>query len=520
MEYRSVDNLVVVGGGTAGWLTALSAKKKFPNSNVTLIESEEIGILGAGEGSTPNLMGILEDLGISLDMVISETQSTLKNGIRFVNWKNDGEYFYHNFALNYDYANNLDNNNAVYNDSGKKHNYYYLIKTFENTPSKELTTICLLNEQNKSPFILIKKEQSTSILAPISTFSIHFDATQLAKLLKKVALERGVKRIEGKVVSIINDKDNDIKQLELENGLNIDVDFVFDCSGFFRLIIGKHYNGTWKSHSNKLPVKAALPFFLPKESFYKIPPYTDAIAMKYGWIWKIPLQNRFGCGYVYDSDLITEEDARKEIEEYLGFEPEYPRKDKGGFKFNAGYFETPWINNCVSLGLASGFIEPLEATSIGVTVYGLGEIFSSVLNLKIKDNTISTRYNKYMSTLNEEISDFLYLHYMSGRTDTEFWKKFTFENAPKKIQSMLTEWSVCFPKDTPNLYCNILFESENWMAVGLGLGLISKEVVTNFVLENNLTTLKDSYTNMSSLQKERVSNTLSHGDILNLFLKK
>jgi tryptophan halogenase len=513
MEHRSVNNIVIVGGGTAGWLAALTANKKFPNSKVTLVESEELGILGAGEGSTPPLLSLLAELEIPLHQLVETTKTTLKNGIRFVNWKNDNTHFYHNFALN---SSHLDNNNQLYKNSGEKYNYYYALQSFKKVSSKQLTTVCLLNEKNKSSFILDKTNPLFPMLNPISHSSIHFDASQLAKLLKEIALQRGVNRVEGKVTSIETNQDGDITNLNLEYGLTISSDFVFDCSGFFRLIIGKHYNSTWKSHSNKLPVKAALPFFIPVTSLDDVPPYTDSIAMKYGWMWKIPLQHRFGCGYVYDSDLISGKDARKEIEDYLGFEPEYPRKDKNGFKFNAGYFETPWVNNCVALGLSSGFIEPLEATSIGVTVLGLEYIFSDLLNLQLKNTDIAKRYNFFMKEINDEISDFLYLHYMSGRKDTEFWKHFTLENAPVNIKNMLTQWSYSFPKDYPSIYLNKFFASYSWLEVALGIGVVPQEVINSFVVENEVQKLQDIHSQMRAMQEETVDKAIGHGEFLQM----
>ena len=226
--------------------------------------------------------------------------------------------------------------------------------------------------------------------------------------------------------------------LTLDTQKVIPLDFVFDCTGFYRLLIGKHYNSKWKTYTDVLPVKAAVPFFLEPNFDEELPTYTDSIAMKYGWMWQIPLQHRTGCGYVYDSDLISEEEAIQEIEEYLGFEPLYPRKNKGGFKFEAGCYETPWVKNCIALGLSAGFIEPLEATSIMVTIGCLQDIFSNVQNIQDKNSPFREVYNTLVEKKNDEIRDFLYFHYMTGRTDTDFWKKFTFENAPKSLQHKIT----------------------------------------------------------------------------------
>jgi hypothetical protein len=196
---------------------------------------------------------------------------------------------------------------------------------------------------------------------------------------------------------------NPNESLILENNEEQLVDFVFDCSGFHRLLIGKHFNSEWASYKEYLPVDMAVPFFIPIDE--EIPPYTEAIAMKYGWMWKIPLQNRYGCGYVFDSSLISEEDAAKEIEEYLGFVPEYPRKNKGAFKFNAGGYKTPWVKNCIAIGLASNFIEPLEATSIFSSIDSLRRAVFNTLSLEECNDDIIDRYNKEIESINSALAD-------------------------------------------------------------------------------------------------------------------
>ncbi len=512
-----IKNIVVIGGGTAGWLTALMAKKTFPENNVTVIESEELGILGAGEGTTPNFIALLNYLEIPLSKLISCTNTTLKNGIKFTNWKNDSNYYYHNFNV---INPSLLESNFNHAGNWNKHNTFNFLNVFKDVPLKDFELISMLNEQNKSPHFLIPYFDSTVdpilLFNNVSSFAIHFDAKQLANLLKDISLERGITRIEGKVIEVKSTSNGDICSVKLENNQIVLLDFVFDCSGFFRLLIGKHFNSKWKSHLDKLPVNSAIPFFLPPADVTNLPPYTESIAMNYGWMWKIPLQHRFGCGYVYDSNLLTEDNAIKELEEYLGFEPQYPRQQKGSFKFNAGYYETTWVNNCISLGLSSGFIEPLEATSLMLTVSCLQEIFSDKLFIENKNQKLINKYNTWVNTQNQEICDFIYLHYMSTRTDTDFWKHFTFKNASDSLKEKIEFWDTLAFKNTNELYMSLIFSKESWFIIGLGVGLINTSKIKEFVIKNELSKYLNKHEVFKLNQSNQVNNCLNHGE----FLKK
>jgi tryptophan halogenase len=193
-------------------------------------------------------------------------------------------------------------------------------------------------------------------------------------------------------------------------------------------------------------------------------------------MWKIPTKERYGCGYVYDSSLITEEEAVKEIEEYLGYEPFYPRKNKGGFKFSAGYYEEPWKNNCIAVGLASGFIEPLEATSIWVTIQTLKNVFSNVEVLSSLDDRNARDFNRKFREMSDAVVDFIYFHYMSGRTDTEFWTKFSIENAPDNVKNMLETWEYRLPQF--NDFTNeVVWGMGSWMVVAAGIDKLNTDVI-------------------------------------------
>lgn len=473
MMSNKLDHIVVVGGGTAGWASALLIRKLLPSSKITLIESPEIGILGAGEGSTPQLITFLDDVGIPVSDLVRETKATLKNGIKFTNWNNDGSHYFHSFATTHPMLNNI---NAF--DCANSYHLGTVMAVSNVSDYSEFDFFSFISELNKVPF-LYNGNTDLSInpilnFTNLGFFSIHFDATLFAQYMKKVGKERGIKCIESTVVDVTTDIKGDITLLTLSNEEKVSPDFVIDCSGFKRLLIGKVYKSEWTSYTDYLPVNSALPFFLPTDE--DLPPYTEAIAMKYGWIWKIPLQHRYGCGYVYDSNLITEEEARVELESYLGFEPEYPRKDKGGFKFEAGCYATPWVNNCIAIGLSSGFIEPLEATSIFSSLDSLRNAFYDTNLLVNRTEEVINRYNKETTDYLKDISYFIYFHYMSKRNDTQFWTKFKEEkNIPKDVKDVLNNWKTFIPRyqDFPN---SKPFQYASWLPVGYGIGQLNTEL--------------------------------------------
>ena len=497
-------SIVVVGGGTAGWLTALYAKKQLPNDNITVIESAEIGILGAGEGSTPMLIEFLNHLGVSISDLVKDCDATIKNGIKFTNWNNDNDFYYHGF----------------YNDSKIGDAFYSHLNPSAakvasiaiNNGLKEVDFSEKVSEKNKVPVVFRAKKHKNKLLdlENLSGISVHFNATKLANKLKEVALSRGIKIVEGKIKAVdLNDK-NYVKSLVLENSEAVQCDFVFDCSGFHRLIIGKTFNSKWKSYKEFLPVNSAIPFFTDMTD--EIPPYTEAIAMKYGWMWKIPLQTRFGCGYVYDSSLISEQEAVEEIESLLGYVPVYPRKDKGGFKFDAGCYEETWINNCVAIGLAGNFIEPLEATSIFVSMIQIGTFFNTADHITGRSDDLREKFNKDILDINTIISDFIYFHYMTLRKDTEFWQKFSYENAPENIKEKINIWKDRLPNDLDNQH---VWQSVSWLAVGSGLNLINKSIASTYI--ENLTEYKDSirlYNEFIYLQENMVNLCIDHKELL------
>jgi tryptophan halogenase len=357
-----MKKIIVVGGGTMGWLTALFVHKFWQNVNVSVIASSKIDILGAGEGTTPNFPGTLTQLGIDIDDFMEKTGSTKKYGIDFINWRGDDTSFLHNFQ---------DNNNL---------------------------------------------------------YALHFDARRVAKYLKDKSEERGIIYIDAKITGF-DENESGITHAILEDGSKINCDFIFDCSGFERLIIGKHFKTNWKSYENDLVCNSAIAFFLPQENLniQKQRTWTKGISMKHGWVWGAPLQHRWGCGYVYSDKYATSDEILAEAEEHFGRKLEVVKQ----FKFKTGTYEKYWVKNCVAIGLSSGFLEPLEATSLMTSIMFL----KGLLDYNF-DETYRDIYNERMFNFNEQNMLFIRHHYTCDRYDTKFWRDYKLRRKPKKLLAL------------------------------------------------------------------------------------
>lgn len=501
-----MKNIVIVGGGTAGWITALYAKKSYPNDQIVLVESEEIGILGAGEGSTNSLVEMLELLDINIIDLIRKCNIGIKNGIKFSGWSDSSDAYFHPFGSNNSASNdyNFSLNFGIESDTSFSH----MIGANNNNSLLDYSFVQKFSDKNKVPFVSPSDAYSYGFTYnPFSQIGIHFDARLLAKYLREIGELRGVIRKEGTVEEIITDSDGFIVKL-LTNTSSIDTDFVFDCTGFKRLIIGKFYKSPWKSHSDHLPVNSAIPFFLPRTE--KIPPYTESIAMNYGWMWNIPLQNRYGCGYTFDSNQISEEDAKKEIDSFIGFEVESPKT----FKFNAGYYKEIWIKNCLAVGLSTGFIEPLEATSLWQATRNLIYFFSSYNNINMRDENNKKKFNERFCSDTEEVVNFLYMHYITDKKNTKFWENFNKDNTPPEFSEYVLSVIKERPLDISDFFDKRMFPIASYYYILVGNNILSKEkLIEHFKMLK--TDKNQEYMNIVNSQNDTISHLIDH----NYFLK-
>lgn len=440
---KSIDKnfrFVIVGGGSAGWISALFVRANFPDSQITVIQSSEIGILGAGEGTTPHILDYLDEINVPVSKLIKESKAVLKSGIKFANWNGDRKYYYHPFMEVPDLDHTI--------ISEIKHSKYPLLDLEIIANEQSLDSIdfnSLACDKNCVRFIP-NADAANKDLDPILHFNrlgrtaLHFDANLLANTLEKIGRERNIKVIDGIVTDFTLDDQGFISSVNV--GLEkIDLDFVFDCSGFKRLIIGNLYKTAWKSYKDYLPAKRAMPFFIQNNSNI-IPPYTESTAMKWGWMWRIPVQGRYGCGYVYDSDRVSDDEAKQELDKEIGFEVEIPRL----INFEPGRYEKIYEKNCLAIGLSSGFIEPLEATSIWTSLMMLNAWIENPSAITYNDQSARDKVNKRHQDMNDNTLGFVYFHYITKRTDTDFWKNFTVDNKiPESLHKLIEESKYTIP---------------------------------------------------------------------------
>jgi len=400
-------NIVIVGGGTAGWIAALMISKVHTNHTVTLIESSKLGIIGVGESTTGLLTGILSNsyhnFGCDIHKFIRQCNATLKYGIKFVNWSANGNTFIAPIdgsltsELVPDYA--LAYGHCLF-DPETQH-----LSSFLGT----------FIEEDLSPV-----NKDTNNLENIN-FAFHIDTYEFGKYIKEVLqTQTNFKYFDSEVEDIFLDSTGDISSIRLSSNEVVNGDFFVDASGFKKVLMSK-LNSEWVDYSQNLPVNSAIPFWLEYEEGETPDPFTQATAMDAGWMWCIPLQNRKGMGYVFCDKFITPEQAIRELESKLGRKIE----SRGLIKFVSGRQKDMWKNNTVAIGLCAAFTEPLEAQSIHSTIVQIHDLVYERIK-DTKEQTMNTGskniYNQRMSMLYDDIRDFLVIHYMGGRTDTPFWK--------------------------------------------------------------------------------------------------
>jgi tryptophan halogenase len=450
--------IVILGGGTAGWLAALMISKIQPQHSVTVVESSEIGIVGAGEGSTGVLLDIIRgtywDLGCDEAEFFRETKATPKLGIHHINWK----------TLGHSYLAPLDGY-----QKGVFGTYPGLMHSLANGhPFHTSTRGGYLLDKSLSPFYMDENGEIKSE----GSYAAHFDAHLVGKYFKKKCTS--VSTIDAKIVDATVDETGFVKSVKLDSGQVVEADFFIDATGFNR-VLHKKLGVSWTSYSEYLPVNTAMPFLLPYEENHVIHPVTTAFAQKNGWVWMIPTQDRMGCGYVFDSRYTSNEDAQKEIEEVFGREIEPIRF----LNFDTGRSAELWKNNCLFIGLSAAFAEPLEATSIHSTIMQLHYfIFNNLKNdVSSTCNQGSIKaYNDLLGKLYDGFRDFLSAHYSGQRTDTEFWRDIT--RSEKRTERALRIIESARDRSIIDNDVDIIFGyagSGIWNWVLAGLGHITKD---------------------------------------------
>jgi tryptophan halogenase len=454
MTADRIKNILIVGGGTAGWMAASAmAKVLGPRYSIRLVESEEIGIVGVGEATVPHLKLFNDLLGIDDIAFVKQTQGTFKLGIQFNDWGQLGESYIHGFG-------------AIGHDISLLPFHQFWIKARQQGMATDIGDYSL----NTVAAPLGKFMPSAtdvpagSPLADIA-YAYHFDAGLYAKFLRGYAERIGVVRTEGKIARTrLRAEDGFVESVVLENGETIEADFFIDCSGFRGLLIEQALHTGYIDFTHWLPCDRALA--VPCEKVGPPTPYTRSTARAAGWQWRIPLQHRTGNGYVYSSAHISDDEAAATLLNNLdGRALGEPRP----LRFTTGMRKKAWNKNVVSLGLASGFLEPLESTSIYLIQSGITRLLS-LFPQRDCSTVLADRYNAQTAFEFERIRDFLILHYCATqRDDTPFWNQCRTMAIPESLQENIRLFV-----DSGRFYRNAeeMFASVSWVQVMIGQGIM------------------------------------------------
>ena len=455
-----MSRIVIVGGGTSGWLTAAYLAAKLGDTSgkkldISLIESSDIATIGVGEATTPSIRATLADIGFDENEFMRASHATFKHGILFSNWTHSpnedptDEYF-HPFER------------PLRAGTDGLESYWLrgldpLKRKFEDSVSIQ-HTLARLNLAPKS----VKDRPYDS---PIP-YAYHLDAGLLAEALKKLALIRGVNHIVDTVLSVDPDDKGDICALQLESGKKVAGDLFIDCSGFVSLLIGKHFKQDFKDCSDVLFCDSAVTMQVPNTPNQIIPPYTRSTATKNGWIWDIGLSNRRGTGYVYSSKHTTASEAEAELSKYNGSVSQPMRH----LKFKVGHRPTQWFKNCVAVGLSGGFIEPLESTGIHLVEQAIWSL-ASMIPRYLNGLSPQVQFNKIMSNHYEMAINFVKYHYiLSQRQDSQFW----LDNINPKswtpwLRARVEEWQGSYPDIYDLEYLHSIFDHASYQYVYFGM---------------------------------------------------
>jgi tryptophan 7-halogenase len=432
-----VENIVIVGGGTTGWMAAAYLVKALQGSvAITLIESDQIPTLGVGEATVPSIRTEFFDfLEISESEWMPQCNGTFKIGIKFANWA---------------YSPHTTKNNEFHHIFGESKEYddipltHYWLKKKLDGYDHPMSDCCYSSvaicESNKSPKFL---DGTTGV-----NYAYHFDANLLARFLASWAVKKGVMRVVDKVVDVFLDNTGAINCLKTEKGDTHKADLYIDCSGFQGLLINQALKEPFISYSDSLLCDSAVAIPIKIENNDGLRPYTTTTALSSGWAWEIPLYGRLGSGYVYSQKFLSPDEAEQELRKFHGsIADNIPAKH---LKMRVGRNEHSWVKNCVSLGIANGFIEPLESTAIYFVYAALKHLIRYFPD-KSMNNFLRDKYNERITFMIDDVRDFIVLHYCTThREDTPFWKANKFDlKIPDTLKSLLEIYKLGVPINLP-----------------------------------------------------------------------
>jgi tryptophan halogenase len=446
---QPVRKVTIVGGGTAGWMTAAVLSQWLTQIEIKLVESEEIGTVGVGEATIPHIRNFLALAGVEPLEMIAATKATFKLGIHFVDWGAPGETYIHGFG-------------KLGRDMLWLHTHQLWLAARERMPASvkpldDYSINCAACQRNK--FAFPDASQPNSPLADMD-YAYHFDASLFARFLRGQCEERGVERIEGRIVEVLQHPESGfVERVRLNDGREVEGELFVDCSGMRGLLIGDALGIGYEDWKQWLPCDKAQA--VPCASVEPLTPYTRSIARKCGWQWRIPLQHRVGNGHVYSSRHISDDEAASVLLANLDGEP---LADPRPLRFTTGRRELFWEKNCVALGLAAGFMEPLESTSLHLVQAGITRLLALWPDRDF-DPLLAEEFNRITIEEYDRIRDFLVLHYHLNQRDEPLWRECAEGALPGDLAYRIAHFRGSGRLVSPGVE---LFQNPSWLAVHLG----------------------------------------------------
>ncbi|MBA4306561.1 MAG: tryptophan halogenase [Sphingopyxis sp.] len=453
MPSRPIERIVIVGGGTAGWMTAAALSHMLSGQKyaIHLIESEEIGTVGVGEATVPHIRFFNQKLGFDEADFMAKTKATFKLGIEFCNWGRSGDSYIHPFG-------------AFGESIGGVAFHQHWARMHRSTGGHPIEDYSLPVMAARAGRFSYPADDPDSLLSTYS-YAFQFDAGLYAKYLRAYAEERGVTRHEGKIIDVALESESGfVQSVKMDNGASLSADLFVDCSGFRGLLIEGASQSGYENWQHWLPCDRAVA--VPCATAGPLTPYTRATAQDAGWIWRIPLQHRVGNGHVYCSNYISDDAAATTLVDQL---ESAPLAKLNQLRFVTGKRRTQWSKNVVAIGLSAGFLEPLESTSIHLIQLAIGRLLEFFPD-QSWDPALASEYNRLMDLEYERVRDFLILHYhATERDDTPFWNYVRTMPIPDSLThkiNMFRERGVVVN------YRDGMFLDASWIAVYLGQRVI------------------------------------------------
>ncbi len=492
--FSPLKSIVIVGGGSAGWMTAAALSDAVGQGcQITLIESEAIGTVGVGEATIPPIRNFNARIGIDEASFIKETAGSYKLGIQFVDWSRKGHSYFHPFGQ---YGAEFDKVPFYH------HWMHESLSGNVEGPIDNFSMCWAMAKAGKfaRPEADRRKIQSTF------DYAYHFDAGLYAAFLRRLSEARGVKRVEGRVVDVTQRaEDGFIESVTLETGEAIAGELFVDCSGFRGLLIEGTLKAGYENWQHWLPCDRAIAVPCAKKP--EIAPYTRSTAKEAGWQWRIPLQHRTGNGYVHCSEFISEDEATETLMGSLDGEPQ---ADPRTLRFVTGRRRKFWDKNCVAIGLSAGFMEPLESTSLHLIQYGILRLIALLPDSEMSP-LLAHEYNTQTALEYERIRDFLILHYKAtSRDDAELWRYCSAMEIPETLQYKIDHFRNygLLVSDERELFAN-----PSWIAVYLGQDIVPRRAPAITAMRDGVP-VSERIKMIAHAMREAVGEMPSHADFL------